>query len=115
LYLLEEKVDLHQLAQSYIELENKIVATISKLESYLNAVATGREKVILEGLEREINVLQDLAQEVSNAFKVRLLLLDEAERKHKIVKKIFDSADSAREAELEELRHAEGSMAEVPA
>jgi hypothetical protein len=115
LYLLEEKVDLHQLAQSYIELENKIVSTISKLESYLNAVATGREKVILESLEREINVLQDLAQEVSNAFKVRLLLLDEAERKHKIVKKIFDSADSAREAELEELRYAEGSMAEVPA
>ena len=114
LYLLEEKVDLHQLAESYIALESKIVSTISKLESYLNAVATSEEKVILESLRMEIDVLQDLAQEVSNAFKVRLFLLDEAERKHKIVKKIFDSADAAKEAELEELRQSEGGMAEVP-
>jgi hypothetical protein len=115
LYLLEEKVDLHQLAQSYIELESKIVGIISKLESYLNAVATSEEKVILESLEREINVLQDLAQEVSNAFKVRLFLLDEAERKHKMVKKVFDSADAAKEEELDQLRQSEGGMAEVPA
>jgi hypothetical protein len=55
-----------------------------------------------------------LSYEVANAFKVRLFLLNETEQKHKIVKKIFDSADSAKEAELEMLRQSEGSKAQVP-
>ena len=114
LYLLEEKVDLHQLAESYIELEKRINGAIAKLESYLNAVATPEEKVILKSLEREINALQDLALEISNEFKARLFLLDKAERQRKMVEKIFESADAAFEEEQGQ-RLAEGSEAEVPA
>ena len=111
LYLLEEKVDLHQLAESYKELEKQILGAVDKLESYLNAVATPEEKVIQQSLEREIHGLQDLALEISNEFKARLFLLDKAERTQKMVQKIFESADAENEAEAE--RNAE--KAEVPA
>ena len=114
LYLLEEKVDLHQLAENYRELEKQITNTISKLESYLNAVATPEEKVILQSLEREIHGLQDLALEISNEFKARLFLLDKAERTRKIVQKVFESADAEFEEEQAQ-RQAEEAKAEVPA
>ena len=114
LYLLEEKVDLHQLAESYIELEKQILGAVSKLESYLQAVATPQEKAILEGLEREIHGLQDLALEISNEFKSRLFLLDKAERNRKMVQKIFETADAETEEELENIRQADAAQAEVP-
>jgi hypothetical protein len=114
LYLLEEKVDLHQLAESYIELEKQILGAVDKLESYLNAVATSKEKAILESLEREIMGLQDLALEISNEFKSRLFLLDKAERARKMVEKIFENADAAFEEEQAQ-RQAEGANAEVAA
>jgi hypothetical protein len=112
LYLLEEKVDLHQLAESYIELEKRILGAVDKLESYLNAVATPEEKVILQSLEKEVQGLQDLALEISNEFKARLFLLDKAERQRKMVEKIFESADAVFE---EEQRRAEKAQAEVSA
>lgn len=113
LYLLEEKVDLHQLAESYIELEKRITGAIAKLESYLNAVATSEEKALLEVLEKEINELQDLALEISNEFKSRLFLLDKAERSRKMVEKIFETADA--EWEEDQQRQAPLANSEVPA
>jgi hypothetical protein len=113
LYLLEEKVDLHLVAENYIELERQITATISKLESYLNSVATPEEKTILKSLEKEIHGLQDLALEIKKEFESRLFLLDRAERQRKMVQKIFESIDA--ESEEEAARNAEQAQAEVPA
>jgi hypothetical protein len=112
LYLLEEKVDLHQLAESYIELEKRINGAIAKLESYLNAVATSEEKCKLMILEKEINELQDLALEISNEFKSRLFLLDRAERNRKMIQKIFETVDADTEEELEKIRQAEAAQVE---
>jgi hypothetical protein len=114
LYLLEEKVDLHKLAATYTELEKQITATISKLESYLNAVATPEEKTILLGLERGIHELQDLALEIKKEFETRLFLLDRAERRRKMVEKIGPE-DVSVEEEIDEIRHAEAAQSEVPA
>lgn len=101
LYLLEEKVDLHQVAENYIELERQITGAIAKLESYLNSVATPQEKVILQSLEKEIHELQDIALEIKKEFDARLFLLDKAERQRKMVQKIFADSDAEREAEAE--------------
>ena len=111
LYLLVEKVDLHQVAENYVELERQITGAIAKLESYLNSVATPQEKVILQSLEKEIHELQDIALAIKKEFDARLFLLDKAERQRKMVQKIFEDSDAESEAEAE--RQAE--EAEVPA
>ena len=114
LHLLEQKVDLHQVTQNYKAIELQVTTTISKLESYLNSVATDQEKAILQSLEMEIPQLQDLLLEIKKEFDTRLFLMDRAERKHKMVEKVMDSADVAFEEEQEQ-RFAEEAQSEVSA
>jgi hypothetical protein len=116
LYILDEKLELQRLEESGKALEKRILDAVSMLESYLQAVATGREKLILENIEKEIQSLHSLAVEINTELRTRLFILNQAECKRKtIALKIFETVDAAKEAELEELRHAEGSLAEVPA
>ena len=111
LYLLESTVDLHQVAQNYVELDRQINGALAKLSSYLESVATPEEKRILEELAKGIRDLQDIAQEIKKEFENRLFLMDRAERNHKMLQKVFADADSETE---EAQRHAEMAYSEVP-
>jgi hypothetical protein len=112
LHLLEEKVDLHQVAQLYIELESKVTAAISRLNSYLlQGIASPQEAEILQELARLIPDLLKMAAEIKKEFDARLFLMDKAERTQKMLQKVFAEAD----AETEEQRQAPLAQAEVPA
>jgi hypothetical protein len=113
LHLLEEKVDLHQVAQLYIELESKVTAAVSRLNSYLlQGIASPEESRILQELARLIPDLLSMAAEIKREFDMRLFLLDKAERTQKMLQKVFAESD----AETEEAqRLAEHAMSEVSA
>jgi uncharacterized protein YjhX (UPF0386 family) len=65
LHLLEEKVDLHQVAQLYIELESKVTTAVSRLNSYLlQGIALPQESKILQELARLIPDLLSMAAEI---------------------------------------------------
>ncbi|MGD6807571.1 MAG: hypothetical protein ACQCN4_11500 [Candidatus Bathyarchaeia archaeon] len=108
LFLIEEKVVLHQIGEGYNELEKQIEGAIARLQSYFNAIATPQEKEVLQGLEAEIRRLQDLAREIKQEFDARLFWLDKNEQKVKVAQRAMS------DEELEALQQAEGSGAGVP-
>lgn len=114
LYILREKIDVYKLADSYAILEGKITGAMALLASYLNAVATTQEKSILDRLEEEIYALQDLAKKINEELRVRLFVLEKAERQRQMAMKVFETADAAVEEELEQARLAAGAHSEVP-
>ena len=109
LYLIELKVDLHQIGETYNELEKKIEGALARLWSYFNAVATPEEKVALQALEKEVRSLQGLALSIKQEFDVRLFWLDKTQAKVKTAQAAVSDED------LDALRQAEGGQAEVPA
>jgi len=110
LHLLEQKVDLHLVTENYRAIELEITKMLSKLDSYFNTCVTSQEKAILQGLKDELPKLQDTLLAIKTEFDTRLFLMDRAERKHRIIEKVFEEA--AAEIE-EEQRHAQQSMSEV--
>ncbi len=110
LYLIQEKVGLHQIGEGYNELEKQIEGAIDKLQSYFNSVATPEEKVVLQGLEREVRRLQDLAVSIKQEFDARLFWLDKNE--HRV--KTAQAAISQQDDEDQEMRQAPAAGSEVP-
>jgi DNA-directed RNA polymerase subunit RPC12/RpoP len=111
LHLLEEKVDLHQVAQLYVELESKVTAAVFRLNSYLlQGLASPEETKILQELARLVPELLSMAAEIKRELDARLFLMDKAERTQKMLQKVFAEADS--EAE-EAQRMAEMAQSEV--
>jgi hypothetical protein len=106
-------LELHQVAQLYIELESKVTAAVSRLNSYLlQGIASPEESRILQELARLIPDLLSMAAEIKREFDMRLFLLDKAERTQKMLQKVFAESD----AETEEAqRLAEHAMSEVSA
>ena len=98
LYLLEEKIDLHQVTQNYQELEARVNGALSQLQGYLTeGIASPHEAEILRGLEQKIHELQDVAGEIKREFDNRLFLLDRAERQRKMLQKVFEDSDAETE------------------
>ncbi len=111
LYLLEEKVDLHRLAENYIEIEKQILNAVSLVSNFLRAgIGTQKEMQMLTELSSEIKRLQGLQVEIKKELDLRLFLIEKAERQRKMLQKVLDAADAEVE---EEQRQAE--MAEVSA
>lgn len=109
--LIEEKVALCQIGEGYKELEVQITATMAKLESYFGAVATPEERVVLQGLERSIHELQDLALSIKQEIDTRLFWLDKSDKKNRVAKAALEVEDE----EVEQMRQAPGAGSEVPA
>jgi hypothetical protein len=103
LFLIEEKVGLHQIGEGYNELEKQIEGALAKLQSYLFAVATPQEKALLQELEGEIRRLQDLAREIKLEFDARLFWLDKNQQKVK------NAQAAMSDEELEVLQQGSGS------
>ena len=90
LFLLREQVDLHRLGERYLDLERQIIAVLSKVQSFLEKVATAEERKALQSVVDEVHVMQELQKEIQEQLESRLFLLERAERKKKPVQKVFE-------------------------
>ncbi len=81
LAVVEGKIALHDIGQSYLGLGGEISAAIARLNSFLGAVATSEERVILEEFKGEVIRLQNLALLIREEFEARLFFLDKKQEK----------------------------------
>ncbi|MDD4979632.1 MAG: hypothetical protein PHI29_13480 [Gallionella sp.] len=110
LFLLESKVKLNEIGESYQELERQLKNSVLTIESFVKALATPEEKKVLEQLAKELPVLNKLALEIKHELDVRLFWLDKRQGKN-----VSDmAAIDLEEEELERERNAEHAMAQVP-
>ncbi len=72
----EGKISLHKIGESYLELGGQIEAAVGRLNSFLEAVATPGERVLLEEFKGEIIRLQTFALSVKEEYDTRLFFLE---------------------------------------
>jgi hypothetical protein len=107
LYIIEEKIELHQIGENYKELEKQIEVAIAKLWDYFNSLATSEEKATLKGLEKEIRRLQNFALEIKREIDTRLFWLDKNEQRVKVTQGSMANDDEDQEQRLAPQSHSE--------